>query len=99
MPFNLHRVAEGRGSKEYGYGSVFREGKFRTIMAYNYRGEKRINCYSSPNVTYSVSHWSSLTAGALYVWAEGCQHYNHIDAQCGFVNFEFFILQFIKRHL
>jgi len=36
----------------YNHGMVFKAGKYRTIMADNSKGEKRVNYYSSPDIKY-----------------------------------------------
>ena len=36
----------------YGHGYVYSPGGWRTVMAYNYNGETRIQYFSNPNVTY-----------------------------------------------
>ena len=47
------RVAKhGSSSTPYAFGKVFQAGRFRSIMAYNQRGETRVNYYSSPSINF-----------------------------------------------
>ena len=39
-------------SQNYAFGFVFQPRLYRTIMAYSTAGEKRVNYYSSPAVSY-----------------------------------------------
>merc|ERR1712215_302158 len=45
------RSSKSRGHP-YAYGYVMKRGHYRTILAYDEAGEKRVNYYSSPNVRY-----------------------------------------------
>jgi len=46
------RTQKGSSSTAYAYGYTIKTGQYRSIMAYNYKGEKRINYYSNPDVKY-----------------------------------------------
>merc|ERR1719187_1077625 len=45
--------ASSNAATPYAYGYIIKSGKYRTIMAYNDKGESRKNYYSSPKVRYS----------------------------------------------
>jgi hypothetical protein len=48
-----HNPEQNRNPRySYGHGYVYSAGGWRTIMAYNYNGETRIQYFSNPNVTY-----------------------------------------------
>jgi len=49
---NHDRRKAGRSSTSYSYGMIIKRGRYRSIMAYNFKGEKRINYYSNPKVSY-----------------------------------------------
>jgi hypothetical protein len=46
------RTQKGSSSTKYAYGYTIKEGQYRSIMGYNFRGEKRVNYYSNPSVKY-----------------------------------------------
>ena len=46
------RRGAAESSQSYAFGYVFQPRLYRTIMAYSAKGEKRVNYYSSPQVSY-----------------------------------------------
>ena len=49
---NHDRRVASYSSTDYGFGHVIQRGLYRSIMAYNTAGERRINYYSSPSVSF-----------------------------------------------
>merc|ERR1719187_409153 len=49
------RGVASSSSTNYAFGYIIKRGKYRTIMAYNDRGETRVNYYSNPDVDYRRS--------------------------------------------
>jgi len=47
-----NREVSKSSSSNYAFGHIIKVGKYRSILAYDYKGEKRVNYYSNPNVKY-----------------------------------------------